>query len=284
MAYDKVIDSELLEADLAMIADAIREKGGASEALIFPEGFVSAVEAISSGVELNFQVVPNPQPSSPKENTIWVDTDNINKYYFSATQPENMVNGDVWFPTGSVSEVEFNALKNGGIQVYPISAKQYVNGTWVEVVAKIYQGGQWVNWIRYLFKSGEGKKIEFSFSAESANVSWTVSNDVISVTQKSTTKAMSRVFTEDPVDLTFYSKIYMELVCTLGVATYKGTFAVSKEKPAWQSDSVTWTAIQTLPETSNIQIAELDVSALTGAYYIAFGGSVKCEIYNLWME
>lgn len=47
MAYDKVIDSELLEADLTTVADAIREKGGTSETLIFPDGFVSAVKAIS---------------------------------------------------------------------------------------------------------------------------------------------------------------------------------------------------------------------------------------------
>lgn len=49
MAYDKVIDSALLEADLTTVADAIRSKGGTSEALSFPNGFVSAVEEIQAG-------------------------------------------------------------------------------------------------------------------------------------------------------------------------------------------------------------------------------------------
>ena len=49
MAYDKVIDSAKLDDDLTTVADAIRSKGGTSEALAFPAGFVSAIEAIEAG-------------------------------------------------------------------------------------------------------------------------------------------------------------------------------------------------------------------------------------------
>lgn len=49
MAYDKVIDSAKLDADLTTVADAIRSKGGTSEALAFPSGFVSAIESIEVG-------------------------------------------------------------------------------------------------------------------------------------------------------------------------------------------------------------------------------------------
>ena len=49
MAYDKVIDSAKLDADMTTVADAIRSKGGTSEALAFPAGFVSAIEAIEAG-------------------------------------------------------------------------------------------------------------------------------------------------------------------------------------------------------------------------------------------
>ena len=44
MAYKKVND-----ASLASVADAIRKKGGTSDALVFPEGFVSAISAIQTG-------------------------------------------------------------------------------------------------------------------------------------------------------------------------------------------------------------------------------------------
>lgn len=49
MALDKVIDSAVLDAGLTSVADAIRAKGGTSEQLAFPNGFVSAVEGIQAG-------------------------------------------------------------------------------------------------------------------------------------------------------------------------------------------------------------------------------------------
>ena len=44
MAYKKVKDTSL-----ASVADAIRAKGGTSDALVFPDGFVSAISAIQTG-------------------------------------------------------------------------------------------------------------------------------------------------------------------------------------------------------------------------------------------
>ena len=49
MAVDKLVDSTQLDADLTSVADAIRTKGNTSALLSFPEGFVSAVEAIETG-------------------------------------------------------------------------------------------------------------------------------------------------------------------------------------------------------------------------------------------
>lgn len=51
MAYDKVIDSAILDANLTSVADAIRAKGGTNEPLSFPDGFVNAVEGIQAGGE-----------------------------------------------------------------------------------------------------------------------------------------------------------------------------------------------------------------------------------------
>jgi len=50
MAVDKLVDSAQLDADLEDIADAIRAKGGTSASLAFPSGFVSAVQAIPTGI------------------------------------------------------------------------------------------------------------------------------------------------------------------------------------------------------------------------------------------
>lgn len=46
MAYDKVVDSAKLDADLTMVADAIRARAGISERLAFPMGMKDAVEGI----------------------------------------------------------------------------------------------------------------------------------------------------------------------------------------------------------------------------------------------
>ena len=53
MAYDKVIDSSVLEADLTSVADAIRGKTGTTGELAFPDGYVSAVNDISSVSDLS---------------------------------------------------------------------------------------------------------------------------------------------------------------------------------------------------------------------------------------
>ena len=49
MAVDKRVDSAQLDSDLTDIANAIRAKNGASEQLLFPSEFVSAIEAIPTG-------------------------------------------------------------------------------------------------------------------------------------------------------------------------------------------------------------------------------------------
>ena len=49
MALDKLVDSEQLNNDLTVVANAIRAKGETSASLAFPNGFVSAIEDIQTG-------------------------------------------------------------------------------------------------------------------------------------------------------------------------------------------------------------------------------------------
>ena len=161
MANYIFVDSDQLDADLTAVADKIRAKGGTSEQLDFPSGFEAAIDAISTGVELNFDVVAYATEeallaATPKENTIgFITTTAITSWIFSATAPAESAEGMVWISTGTSSTVEFNALKKNAIQVYPISVKQYVDGTWVSVTAYSRQGGEWKSWITYLYKAGD---------------------------------------------------------------------------------------------------------------------------------
>lgn len=109
------------------------------------------------GMSLNFQIVGGTtQPTGPKENTIWVSTsEKITSWVLSATEPKAPEEGMVWITYGTSGAIEINALKKNGIQFFPVSAKQYVSGSWTARDMKVYQDGSWGVSIRYLHKNGD---------------------------------------------------------------------------------------------------------------------------------
>ena len=145
-------------SELTAVADAIREKGETSAQLVFPGGFVSAIQDISGGgLELNFEIVGGTtQPSDPKENTIWVNTGTeITGWVFSPEKPTNPAEGVVWIQTGMVSQVSFDAVADNDLILCPIGCMQYVNGAFVYKTALTYMNGQWKQWGIFLFASGD---------------------------------------------------------------------------------------------------------------------------------
>ena len=281
MATYKLVNADQLDSDLTAVGNAIRSKGGTSAGLSFPAGMVSAIGAISTGVELNFDVVPGlTQPGTAVENTIWVKTEKIGAWYFSATQPEGMVDYDVWFPVGTSSTVEFNALKKNGIQVYPISAKQYVSGAWADVTAKSYQGGVWVDWWNgELFINGnqyEGftggwvRADYYKGSDDNTDAGTLTVGDTIYLKTSSGTYCKS-VRTTNKIDLTNWKTLKYT------VTQYnKGEAAILVTSQVGDVDNVS-VAI------GNFAVGEnsLDIKELTGEYYIGAyvrnAGSVTIE-------
>ena len=71
MAYDKLVDSAQLDADLTSVANAIRTKGGTSAELEFPADFVTAIGDITTGGNLQTKTGITPTESS---QTIEPDT------------------------------------------------------------------------------------------------------------------------------------------------------------------------------------------------------------------
>ena len=59
MAYDKVVDSAQLNADLESVADAIRDKGNTTEKLSFPAGMVSAIGDIKTKESVTWNQCPD---------------------------------------------------------------------------------------------------------------------------------------------------------------------------------------------------------------------------------
>lgn len=153
MASYKMVDADQLDTDLKSVADKIREKSELSNQLVWPSGYIDGIDQLSS---LNFSVVGGTtQPSNPKENTIWVNTDvKITGWLFDVTEPENPTEGMLWIATGITSPVTLNVLKKDGITIHPLFAKQYISGALVDKPARIYQNGNWKDWVLFLVKDG----------------------------------------------------------------------------------------------------------------------------------
>lgn len=109
---------------------------------------------------LDFSIVGGTnQPVDPEKNMIWVQTADeenvvIASWAFGAEEPANLVDGMIWIVTGTSSNVKFDAIKDNDIELYPMFAKQYIGGAWVNKTAKSWQGGVWVEWIPYIIQSG----------------------------------------------------------------------------------------------------------------------------------
>ena len=224
------------------------------------------------GAPLNFKVVGNPEPIAPGENTIWVNTETkITGYDFSATEPTAPVEGMVWIHTGTSSSVEFNALKKNGITVYPLSAKQYVSGAWVDKTANSYQNSAWVDWMTLLYYKGDehtditGGWSSFSCVTDADLYSAGCVKGTDRLTIKTTSSRGSAAFgTKNMVDLTPYSYVefvvpYLKDCARFGVSKYKSTS--------------TWENSASLARPSgglSNAVVRVDVRNLSGSYYVYF--------------
>lgn len=235
------------------------------------------------GTALNFKVVGNPQPASAKENTIWISTDEkISSYIFSASKPDNPAGGMVWISTGTSSAVAFSATKKNTMMIYPLAAKQYIGGAWVDLTAKSYQGGTWVDW-------WNGELYDNGNEFESITGGWALSevystshgdtlvknenNMVFSSVANSGSNGFGFLRANNKMDLTNIKTLH--LIAETSIAPYsRGAFCVSSVDSGSTAydNAAAKTALTTVPAGS---VIGLDVSGLSGLYYvgIAFGTS-----------
>ena len=364
---------------LTAIADAIREQTG-KENLLTHDQMPLEIAEIQTGVELGFEVVGGTvAPASPKENTIWINTDaEITGYIFSATDPlvskiitlstisgnqwylsspeelsdgkvlnfeipatvnnsyeainitdsttgieyyirnndgsacsswtegtkvcvvlssdvngingygntaktayihsygsydllDDISEGMVWISTGTSSPTAFNALEKNGITVYPISAKQYVSGAWVDKTAKTYQNSEWVDWITYYYKNGTtyddmtgGYTYNSNTTMEADNIKMYTDGD----------GSYAYATTNNKIDISGISTLSMKFNLK-AVSSYDRTVNVylyvsdNKLTDPTQSVGTGATASKAYSEGTDMEdIIELDVSSVTGSKYI----------------
>jgi len=212
----------------------------------------------AGGAPLNFKVVGGTSaPASPKENTIWVNTDaQITSWVFRAAEPDSPAEGMVWFTTASSGPAEFNALKKNNITVCPVSAKQYAGGAWADKTAETYLGGNWVGWALLL--------------APNMGIQWQTSGVTVEPHAQDTTfsctlSLSATDYADTAVDLTGCTQLQLAgtaavssggggtIYFQVGIFTEDGTFVTG------------WSGSKTVGTSENVDNS-YDISALTGAY------------------
>ena len=236
---------------------------------------------------LNFKVVGGTtQPSSPSNNTIWVNTSTtITSWTFSVTQPTG-AEGMVWIKTEEFLVAEFNAIKENAIQVYPMSAKQYVSGSWVTKTAKSYINNAWTEWTTsmYIYKNGSVLN-----GAGSVVTVGNASNNSTTISGSSNNQATSGFSFSNKVEIKSYhttlkvklsqSDIYGAAYFTFGIGTSNSLVIY------YDSVNNMMSAKKQVSSTGSNMTVSLDISAYAGqSMYVIGNGISAYSVSEIWFE
>lgn len=256
------------------------------------------------GGGLNFKVVKNPQPTTPKENTIWVKTDIDIPYWTTASSAKAPAyvakKGTVnfWWESATSTEVSgttaagFMPVKYkatnppGYMRLKPINCYQNQDGTetgWKSMEAYIYKGGTWVQflWEEYrIFENGEffngiefesSNKIVFNSGYSGVAPTQSVSDGDWKIYMASGSGASGCVISKAKIDLTKISSIKTHVVSGTSEndpdeyrALYIGLYSSNSYQLYTNAVAI---VSKYYPITNEDLI--LDTSEITGSYYLA---------------
>lgn len=267
---------KVTRSDLVSVADAIRAKGETAEQLAFPGGFVTAIQDISTGAALNFQVVGGTtEPENPTENTIWVSTDQtITGWVFSHNQPDSPFEGMVWIVNGISGVHEFDAVSDVSLRVQVASAKQYISGAWVIKTTQVYQNGAWCETILYLYNNG--------YNNTSVTGGWTTTKYDLS---SSITNQGTPTITYNTSDIKYASNQNQHCIFNtakkVDLTPYKTLKAIISSHTKNNNNSSMRLVIRTTPgqyygthvagcDISGANTYNINIESLNGEYFIVF--------------
>lgn len=239
----------------------------------------------SGGSELTI-VGGTTRPAKATQNTIWIATDvKITDYALSAIEPENPVEGMVWITISNFGAVKVPSPAGGDwITVYPLAAKQLIDGVWVEKVSSIYQNGEWMEILpwTYLYSNGnEFTDITGGWVASSyaSGQRWDYyASDAVRSIQKNAdhmyiyaknanpnNSASASVYTKNKINLTPYSILqvkFEEITNVVSVYGYPGSAPFEYYSGAVFSAS---------GNSSKLEV-EIDISSVAQPVHILIGG------------
>lgn len=246
---------------------------------------------------LDFKIIGGTiQPDTATENTIWVNTEHeITNYYFTSAQPEVLSEGEVWVCTGTLSAGAFNASKTGNLIVYPMSAKQMIEGVLTDVPAKTYQNGSWLDWSLYLYNSGDecisltGGWVQEAYlyssgiTATTSPCTFQKNTDHIYLKKNGVGKG-NILYAKNLIDISQYSTLYFDGVLNDGG---NGQYKDRVRLCVWSSFGKYSTNNIVAQATGNTTSGcSINVSHLTGEHIIGFivYGDASVTLRSLYLE
>jgi hypothetical protein len=179
-------------------------------------------------------------------------------------------------------------LKKNNITVYPLSAKQYVNGAWVDKEAKSYQNGAWVEWMTYLYNRGnEFELLTGGWTVlNEGNATTELTHDCIDFKYRSADGAASIARTTEKITFPVAGCKTLKLIADVSsqiTAGYPNTFGLTTNSSMFNTasnfvHSKDWKTIGTN------QVFELDISNAKGDYYVALLNVGVGKAYEVRME
>lgn len=244
------------------------------------EAFIIKRGSISISEDINLTVVGGAiQPTTPKENMIWVNTDTeISGYAFSATEPENPVEGMTWFQTDIFSAAPINIDKKNAVILYPSGCFQYINGAWISKDAQTFINDIWVNWRIYFYNRGnqctdltggwlaKGVLANSSGQGKSVKPAVTQNTDNMTIVFNAAQYGSGMVYTANSIDLTELKLIIIEGEANCPVSNSSVRIAAYSKVPSYRGQYMVANA--TIIKSGTFKTI-LDVSALSGEYYLS---------------
>ena len=215
----------------------------------------------------------------PRENTVGVVTDKMDRWLFSPREPEGE-EGLLWITTGNASAAACNALKKNGIELCPVEARQYREGAWQRVAAASYLGGSWLRWAanRTIYASGVSHVGLTLTNATKSDNGYLA----LSLGLNGSAKAVS-----DPVLLAGQARLVVEYQNLGG----SGTFAGGVRARVWDlEDEVVASSNR---KTAASGVLTLDISGLSGEYKVgvyannssgSYTGSCRVTAISILMD
>lgn len=199
--------------------------------------------------------------------------------------------GQVWVKTDPASEVLLNIVKKNSVYIKPSAVYEYTTGDgWALRNGEVYQRDAWAAleepWDGYYFKDGElYTDITGGWTSDGWGNTGAVNiGSTITLSGNNAQAQTAKVGTAQPVDLTGARTLWYDSPSGNNGQPYGGFLCVTKAK------SIATTDVVTLVTINNAGEGSVDVSGLSGEYYVCLyatahtAGTAYVDVRAIWIE